>query len=212
MDFKIFKKNFNGTVSENKFLRLCLVGNFAVTFLLAIFVFTKDTVVAITPPTLTENAWVSANQASQEYTEAWALYIANVVGNVRPRTSAMVRETIEPLLDASIYQDVINKIEQQVGEIKRDRVVISFEAVGVSREKNNPNKFFVEGRSLMQGPNGKPIRSNATYEVELEIHNYKPIIKFLDTYEGKPRTEDVLRREEKSQDARKRMEKANHES
>ena len=212
MDFNVFKKNFKGTVNENKFLRMLLLGNMGLTIVLAVFVGTKDTVVAITPPTLTENAWVSANDASQEFTEAWALYVAKTIGNVTPKSSAMVRKTIEPLLDPSIYQDVVNKIESQVNEIKRERVVLSFEANSITRERTNPNKFFIEGRAMMEGPNGKPIRSNATYEVDLKIKNYRPVITYLDTYEGKPRTEDVLRRDEKSKDARKRMEKANNES
>ncbi|EKF7417596.1 TPA: pilus assembly protein [Pseudomonas aeruginosa] len=212
MKLSIFKRNFNGTVSENKFLRISLAGSIFVNFILAIFVGSKDTVVSVTPPTLVESAWVSASQASEEYTESWALYVANTVGNVTPGNSAMIRKTIEPLLDPSIYQDVVNKIESQVHEIRRDRVRISFEAKEILREKNNPNKFFVVGRSLMEGPNGKPERGNTTYEVDLVIRNYKPIITYLTTYEGKPRTEDVIRREEKTQNARKRMEKANHES
>ncbi|WP_165678343.1 TraE/TraK family type IV conjugative transfer system protein [Metapseudomonas otitidis] len=212
MKLSIFKRNFNGTVSENKFLRVSLAGSIVVNFILAIFVGSKSTVVSVTPPTLVESAWVSASQASEEYTESWALYIANTVGNVTPGSSAMIRKTIEPLLDPGIYQDVVNKIESQVHEIRRDRVRISFEAKEILREKNNPNKFFVVGRSLMEGPNGKPERSNTTYEVDLVIRNYKPIITYLTTYEGKPRTEDVLRREEKTENARKRMEKANNEN
>lgn len=212
MKLSIFKRNFNGTVSENKFLRVSLAGSIVVNFILAIFVGSKSTVVSVTPPTLVESAWVSASQASEEYTESWALYIANTVGNVTPGNSAMIRKTIEPLLDPGIYQDVVNKIESQVHEIRRDRVRISFEAKEILREKNNPNKFFVVGRSLMEGPNGKPERSNTTYEVDLVIRNYKPIITYLTTYEGKPRTEDVLRREEKTENARKRMEKANNEN
>ncbi|EMG2115265.1 conjugal transfer protein [Pseudomonas aeruginosa] len=212
MNFKLFKNNFTGTQNENKFLRIALVGNVALTLVLGVFLGTKDTVVAIVPPTLAENAWVSANEASQTYAESWAYYVANLVGNVTPENAGMVRAAIEPLLDTSIYQDAVNKIEDQVSAIKRERVVLTFEAKGITRERNNPNKFFVEGRATMVGANGKPIRSSATYEVELKIRNYRPIITFLDTYEGKPKTEDVLRRDEKSKDARKRMEKANNEN
>lgn len=126
MKLSIFKRNFNGTVSENKFLRISLAGSIFVNFILAIFVGSKNTVVSMTPPTLVESAWVSASQASEEYTESWALYVANTVGNVTPGNSAMIRKTIEPLLDPNIYQDVVNKIESQVHEIRRDRVRISF--------------------------------------------------------------------------------------
>lgn len=208
----LFKRSFEGTANENKFLRMAVMGSLVTNLLLVFIAFSKDTVVSITPPTLTENAWVSATQASEEYTEAWALYVAQTIGNVHPGTAGMIRQTLEPLLAADIYQDVVNKINEQVDQIRRDRVRLSFEPKEILREKNNDNKFFVVGRSLMQGPNGKPERANVTYEVELKVRNYKPIITYVTTYQGKPRTDDVVRREEKTQNARKRMEKANHES
>ncbi|MEW5511846.1 TraE/TraK family type IV conjugative transfer system protein [Pseudomonas asiatica] len=212
MKFATFKRSFNATLSENKFLRMILVGSLVTNFILVIFLGSKDTVVSMTPPTLAESAWVNKNEASGEFTEAWALYVANTVGNVTPGTASMIRKTLEPLLDPSIYQDVVNKIESQVQEIRRDRVITTFEARQILRERNNPNKFFIVGRSFMQGPNGKPEPSNTTYEVDLQVRNYRPVITYLTTYEGKPRTEESTRRDEKTQNARKRMEKANHES
>ncbi|NWC83863.1 pilus assembly protein [Pseudomonas putida] len=212
MKLSTFKRSFNATLSENKFLRMILAGSLVINFILVIFLGSKDTVVSVMPPTLAESAWVNSNEASSEFTEAWALYVANTVGNVTPGTASMIRKTLEPLLDPSIYQDVVNKIESQVQEIRRDRVSTTFEARQILREPKNPNKFFVVGRSFMQGPNGKPEPSNTTYEVHLMIRNYRPVITYLTTYEGKPRTEDSTRREEKTQNARKRMEKANHES
>ena len=168
----------------------------------------QDPVNTVIPPTMTEQGWIDSNSASDEYTEAWALYVATVVGNVNPSTAGMIRTTLEPLLDNSIYQDVINVVEDQVNQIRQDRVVIKFEPKEVLRERQNLNKFFVVGRSVMTGPNGRPKRSNITYEIEMKIQNYKPTITFLSTYSGRPKTEDVVRREKASNEAKARMEKA----
>ena len=42
--------------------------------------------------------------------------------------------------------------------------------------------------------------------------NYKPVMYFIDVYSGAPRTEDVIRREEKAGEARKRMDRNNDEN
>lgn len=204
------KKNIAQTRQENSFLKMLAAGLVVINGVLVVGMISQDPVNTIVPPTMTEQGWVDSNSASDEYTEAWALYVATVVGNVNPSTASMIRTTLEPLLDNSIYQEVINAVEEQVNQIRQDRVVIKFEPKEVLRERENLNKFFVVGRSVMTGPNGRPKRSNITYEIEMSIRNYKPTITFLTTYSGRPKTEDVIRREKASEDARARMEK-NHE-
>ncbi|MGI0646928.1 TraE/TraK family type IV conjugative transfer system protein [Pseudomonas aeruginosa] len=203
------KKTIQGTRDENAFFRKLLYAMVAINAVLVIGLFSRDTVVAITPPGMVEEGWLDSNSASDSYSEAWALYVASVVGNVKPATAGMIRQTLEPLLDESIYQDVINVVESQVAQIRRDRVVLAFEPKEVLREKDNPHKFFVVGRSVMTGPNNRPKRTNVTYEVELRIKNYRPIITFIDTYTGSPKTSDVVRREEQASKAKARMDKAN---
>jgi conjugal transfer pilus assembly protein TraE len=203
------KNSIMGTRTENSFLKKALAGMVLINACLAVAAVSRDTVVSIIPPTMTERGWLDANAASDSYTEAWALYIASVVGNVTPSNAGMIRTSLEPILDESIYQEVINAIESQVSKIRQDRVTLKFEAKQVLREKNNPNKFFVVGRSIMTGPTGRPERQNVTYEVELQIKNYRPVVKYLSTYSGGPKTEDVIRREDKSSKAKSRMEKAN---
>jgi len=205
MKISSLKKSISGTRDENKFMRIIAAGMLVVNGALVIGLLSQNPVVTIVPPAMAEQGWVDSNAASESYTEAWALYVASVVGNVNPQTATMIRSSLEPLLSNDIYQDVINAVESQVAQIRQDRVVIKFEPKEVLREKQNSNKFFVVGRTLMTGPNGKPIRSNTTYEVELEIRNYKPVITYLTTYSGRPKTEDVVRRDKASKEARQRM-------
>lgn len=203
------KKNIAETRQENSFLKMLVAGLVLINGVLVVGMISQEPVNTVIPPTMTEQGWIDSNSASDEYTEAWALYVATVVGNVNPSTAGMIRTTLEPLLDNSIYQDVVNAVEKQVNQIRQDRVVIKFEPKEVLRERQNMNKFFVVGRSVMTGPNGRPKRSNITYEIEMKIKNYKPSITYMSTYSGRPKTEDVVRREKASNDAKARMEKAN---
>lgn len=209
MLLKNLKKSIEGTRNENGFMRKAMIGMIAINAILVVSLLNRNTLVTVVPPAMTEQGWVDSNAASDSFTNAWALYVANVVGNVTPSTAGIIRSSLEPLLDEEIYQDVINSIESQVTKIRQDRVTLKFEPKKVLREKEDSNKFYVTGRSIMTGPTGKPERTNVTYEIILEIHNYRPVIKYLTTYNGGPKTEDVIRREEKSSKAKARMEKAN---
>ena len=211
MLFKNFSQSYRGTVSENKFLRGMVIALIAIDLFAIIGWLNKSTVIDMQPPTLTERAWVDESSASDEFVDGWALYIADRLGNVTPSSSKVIRKSIEPLLDTDIYQDVVNKIEAQVLQIRQDRVTLKFNAKDVLRDRSNPRKFYVTGRSYMTGPNGKPEPKNVTYEIDVRIKNYKPVLTFVDTYEGPPRTEDVIRRQEKTTQARKRMDQINNE-
>lgn len=202
MNLSFLKPNIQGTRNENSFLRLVVLAMVAINAVMMVSMLSKNVIVTVVPPTMAEQGWIDKNSASEEYTESWALYVASVLGNVNPSTGTMVRTTLEPLLAADIYQDVINALETQIGQIRQDRVVIAFEPKEVFREKTNLNKFFVIGRTTITGPTGRPKRSSTTYEIEMSIRNYKPTITYVTTYTGRPKTDDVVRRDKSLSDAK----------
>ncbi|MDK8264826.1 TraE/TraK family type IV conjugative transfer system protein [Pseudomonas oryzihabitans] len=207
-----FKNTYRGAMSENAFLRKVVVALILVEVLTVIGWLRKSTVVDMQPPTLAERAWVDQDRASDSYVSAWALYIADRLGNVNPKSAEIIKATLEPLLANDIYQDVLNKIDSQVHQIRQDRVTLEFEPRQVLQDKQEPTKYFIVGKSKMTGPSGQPKQLDMTYEIELKIKNYKPVIAFLSVYEGAPRTEEVRNREAKSADTRKRLEQQRNEN
>lgn len=207
-----FKNTYRGTMSENAFLRKIIVALILLEVLTVIGWLRKSTVVDMQPPTLAERAWVDQDRASDSYVSAWALYIADRLGNVNPKSAEIIKATLEPLLANDIYQDVLNKIDSQVHQIRQDRVTLEFEPRQVLQDKQEPAKYFIVGKSKMTGPSGQPKQLDMTYEIELKIKNYKPVIAFLSVYEGPPRTEEVRNREAKAADTRKRLEQQRNEN
>jgi len=207
-----FKNTYRGTMSENAFLRKIIVALILLEVVTVIGWLRKSTVVDMQPPTLAERAWVDQDRASDSYVSAWALYIADRLGNVNPKSAEIIKATLEPLLANDIYQDVLNKIDSQVHQIRQDRVTLEFEPRQVLQDKQEPTKYFIVGKSKMTGPRGQPKQLDMTYEIELKIKNYKPVIAFLSVYEGAPRTEEVRNREAKAADTRKRLEQQRNEN
>ncbi|HBX3661517.1 TPA: pilus assembly protein, partial [Klebsiella pneumoniae subsp. pneumoniae] len=78
MNLKKYLKTWEGTQTENKWGRIFQGGLIAIVFLLVVQVFSKETIVTIQPFTLTEEAWVTKNNASQSYKEAWGFAFAQL--------------------------------------------------------------------------------------------------------------------------------------
>lgn len=110
MNFREYLKTWEGTQAENRFNRYCIVGLIALSTLLTIKAFTKDTIVTMQPVTLVEEAWVTQNKSSQSYQEAWGLYLAQVLGNVTPATVTFLKERLGPLLSPDIFPEVMEVI------------------------------------------------------------------------------------------------------
>lgn len=191
---KNFKESFDTLRGEAKFLRLIVLGLIISNLFASCMAVTKDQVVTVIPPTLIEQSWVSTASAGEEYTSAWAMYIAMLLGNVTPSNANMVKEAIGPILDSSIYQNVMEVLDHQIFLIRQDRVSLNFEAQKVIRDNANPNKFFVVGRSVSEGPIGDKKRQERTYELELKIRNYRPLVSWINTYSGEARTQELLDR------------------
>lgn len=137
--------------------------------------------------------------------EAWGFAFAQLLGNVTPGTVDFVKERITPLLSPSIYQDVIDAIEIQAQQIKNDRVTMRFEPRFVEYEPKS-DKVFVYGYSYVKGASSNEERSERSYEFAIKISNYAPVLDYIDTYVGKPRTKTVLEQLQRKEENRRKHE------
>ncbi|MFB8832025.1 TraE/TraK family type IV conjugative transfer system protein [Azotobacter sp. CWF10] len=100
---KNLKDTFDTLRGEAKFLRMVVLGLIVANLFVSCVAISRDQVVTVVPPTLAEQSWVSKTKAGEEYTEAWAMYIAMLLGNVTPRTPPWSRKRSAPyLIRASI--------------------------------------------------------------------------------------------------------------
>lgn len=191
MNLNDFLSSWDGTLAENRWNRLLLAGLVVLTILLSVLVFKKDTVVVIKPWSLTSEAEVMKSASSQSYKEAWAWALAMLMGNVTPASVELIEERIGPLLDPGIFQEVVTALNQQAEEIRADRVSIRFEPRILEYEPDT-NKVFVYGHSFLRAPSSTEKRIDRTFEFVIEVSNFAPIIKDMQTYDGRPRTKRIL--------------------
>jgi conjugal transfer pilus assembly protein TraE len=143
------------------------------------------------PPALQGKTDISSNHASSNYTEAWALFTSQTLGNVTPNSVKFVRKAIEPILSPLIYQQVMTALEKQVEDIRDNHVTLYFTPRRILNERKS-GKIFVHGQSILESPSGDRTRTERTYEFKFSVLNYMPSLDHMKTYEGKPRTVEEL--------------------
>jgi conjugal transfer pilus assembly protein TraE len=81
---------------------------------------------------------------------------------------------------------VLEAMRQQVHEIQRERVSMTFEPRTVAYEPAT-DRVFVTGTHTTRGPGARPVARPRTYELRVGFANYRPVISHLDVYAEAPR-------------------------
>lgn len=197
MNLQRYFSTFQGLKTENRLNRV-VTGLLVVAVIGEAFVIaTRPQIVTIQPWTLASDAQITKSDASQSYIEAWGLALAELLGNVQPGSVDFIADRLRPLLDPAIYHRVMDGLQQNAEDLRDDRVSMRFEPRTVRFEKST-GRVFVTGMSYVrQGTSLETEQhSQRTYEFGIKIAHYAPLVTHITTYEGDPRTADVIEREQ----------------
>lgn len=183
-------------------------------FLLAYLAMDKKETVIIEPITLTDQAWVQESKSSQNFKEAWALFYADMLGNVSPSSIDFIVAKISRFLSPKIYQQTLDLMYKQVEAIKQDRVTYRFVVDEIFSEEET-GKTFVLGKTYTSGASSEKesMAMMQTFEFKIKIVNYAPVVEALNAYEGRPLTQQEIsqrneRTREREEASKKESEKA----
>ncbi len=199
MNLNLFRSTFHGMKIETYFSRIITCALLALVFFLTVVLASRPAIVTIQPWTLSEDAQVTRDDASRSYIEAWGFALAELVGNATPGNVRFISDRLKPLLDPKIYHATLEGLEANARSLVEERITMRFEPRRVPFEKST-GKVYVFGHSfLRQGTSfEQEKREPRTYEFTIRIANYAPLITRIDTYEGSPRTKDIVERDEKN--------------
>ncbi len=195
MNFEKFLQSWEGITKENRIFRVLTIGLVVMNIATAMLAMNADRTVVLVPPAVPGEVEIERDNASLQFKEAWAVFVAEMLGNVTPETADFVSQSLARVLSASIYRQIQDDLTKQIAEIKRDRVSISFYPKEVMHEKET-GKMFVTGNFRIQGPGSKPEEKIRTYEMVITVEGYKPVIRHIDAYAGTPRTLDQTRNQQ----------------
>ncbi len=204
MKWQLFQETWQTLRAENRWSRLVIGGLLVTNSILAAHAMMQRPIVTVMPPN-TGGVTVTASGGDQRFSEAWGLYLAELIGNITPGNIEFVVKSIEPMLSPAIYQETVVALRAQAAKISEDRVAMRFEPRQVSYEVST-GKVFVSGDSYLSAAGGDEKRTKRTYEVVVSSFNYMPRIDHIETYAGNPLTEKVRERKKKEEAAREKRE------
>jgi conjugal transfer pilus assembly protein TraE len=186
MNYRAFLASWRGAQAENRLSRWVIVLLACAVLYQALQVSRIERTVVLIPPELNEAVEISRTRASREAQESWALYLAMLIGNVTAETAPYLRDILAPLLAGNLREEVIELLDDQVTEIRRERLDMRFEPREIAYEEAS-QRVYVTGKHTTRGPGAvRPHEQMRTYEVRVDYRNFRPLFTFLDVYPGGP--------------------------
>lgn len=190
-NMKEFLSRWDTLKTEAKYSRITILVLAVLLVIMFFFVMNKQSVVTIVPYTLSSEAYITQDKASVRYKEAWGHMIATEIGNISQKNFNFLKQRLAPLISPSIYGEFFKKLEDEVAQIKEDKIVVSFNPASVVYEPKT-DKVFVFGRSEVTNALGYKTSSVRTYEIKIRMNLYVPQVTHFVSYPGEPRNENVL--------------------
>lgn len=203
MNMKELTATWTDLHQSNRFLKIAVAAMLAVNLMLAAGLLLKDRTLVLVPPDLNEAAELSRRHASEGYKKAWGVHTAVLLGNITPENADFVLKSFEGMVSGDIRQDIQAQVAQALDALRQERVSSVFELRQVAYEPPT-DKVFVSGRANLVGAGGKGSYSDQTYEFQIDVRQYSPVITHLALYPGAPRTLEVIQREEARRQAEKK--------
>lgn len=182
MKLSNYLSSWDATRLENRYGRFVMVLLSAATLLLTVAVMNKDPIIVEIPPGLTEKGAVMVDDASDAVKESWAMYFADQLGNVTPRTADFVDRKLARHLSTSISTQVRALIAAQAKEVKEEQVTIQFSPTDVFALPDGT--VAVTGEYAIRGLRQDERRFVQTFEFGIQVRNYLVVMTSLDAYEG----------------------------
>jgi conjugal transfer pilus assembly protein TraE len=186
MHLQTLTKTWRGINRENRFHRIAAAILLVTNLLTLVALLRADRTVVLVPPILEGEVNVARDSASREVKQAWAVYVAELLGNVGARSADFIQLALEPLLSPDLRPAVMDVIGEQVEAIKRERVSMHFSPSALSFDPASGTSF-ITGTQVSVGPGAQPVRHQRTFEVRVAFRHYRPVITHLDVYPGTPR-------------------------
>lgn len=185
MELKKLKQTWSELRLENQIHRLALPV-LAISLLIAIIIVAnKKPVVVVSPPEVFERLEVGYSHASESYKLAMGLTFAGMLGNVHAGTADFYLDTLNEVIHPTTFREVKSKLESEIQRIKSNDLSISFFPRSTAYWPDT-NRVVIYGQRETQGRGDRGFREEITYEMEIEVQNYRPQITAFRTYEGKP--------------------------
>lgn len=144
--------------------------------------------VILVPPNMDQELRIGYNAANPAFYKAWALYAAELTGNLTPDNAAFVAKSLRKIVSPVVYQSLNNAIFAEKDQEAQYHVVTTFQAQSILWQPQT-STAFVTGYLHQVTPDGKYASGSIqTYELDFTVKNDQPVITAFRSYPGTPHT------------------------
>lgn len=189
MQFKKLKQTWGDLNTENLVFRITMPLMALALVIAVVSVVNDSETVVIQPPNMTEEAEIAVEDANRGFKKSYGLHVANLLGNVQPGSAEFLLATSQHLFHPKVYQQLREKLVEQVQVIENEDLSTHFMPSSITYWEDT-ERVVIHGKRVTQGRGESPSSEDVTYELEVEIDNYLPMVTYIDIYDGSPKRDD----------------------
>lgn len=144
----------------------------------------RDRVILV-PPSMDKKAEISWRSADKEYLKSFGLYIATLVGNIQPKSSSVILESVSAFMDPAIFNEFRRQLLTLIEDpgFKASNSTISFLPGSIQYEPET-GRVFVTGSLITSNSGNQKYQKQVVYEIGADIREGRPWVTHFLSYEG----------------------------
>lgn len=188
MDAELAQKSHEKLSADNNFCRKTSYVFGAIALICALGWYSKDQIVVVDPPQAIGQYKISETKASVTYKVAWAMSMANLVGNMSPTEAPYIINQLSYMFSPGIENQTRKSLYAYIELLKKKKVETQFTSKEIYYDPETDQVFVYGDMRLKSLVNKSPTNIKYTFVSKVSISSYKPAIQRFDFYEGKPKT------------------------
>lgn len=180
-------KNYNKTISMGGHMGIAVVIMAVANIWLISLVAKKEVTAIVTPPTFTEQISMRGNQVSESYQSMWAMFVAEMIGNISPSRMDIVLQTMQRMIPAKNWGEVKEQMTAQLARLKIRKIEEKFSVKDVSIDPVTKVVWVTGEKETTSIRTGRSVSEMWTFEVRIDTNGVgSPVITHLKQYAGAP--------------------------
>ena len=180
--------SWSASINHSKILTQVVLGLTAVIIVLTIMVFRKETIVVVTPPNFTEAFTIVGDQVSEPYKSGFALFAANMAGNISSKNADFVVSTLKSMFPIQYADEYETQLRSQVIALQARGVTEQFLSLDLIYNKMVDTVWVYGEKRTTSKKSGAQTTQKWTYEIRITASNGYPKILHFAQYAGAPNT------------------------
>lgn len=179
-------KNYNGALATSSKLGTICILQTLVILMLVQHVANRPITQVVTPPNFTEEISMKGGIASESYQTAWAMFVADQIGNINAQRAEFTKGVIRRMIPAAHWTEVDSLMTQQLHRLKLKKIEERFISNGVTYDPRSSLVWITGEKETTNVRTGQPSSELWTFEIKIIAENGSPQIVHLQQYPGKP--------------------------